>query len=201
MNPAQIRAAQLLADHGQRPWTLPELAERARSDTPSLEDLRERLVGLGLVSAGASVQVRDVRGMRIWLVREDLEPLRVWCRVEDRDELPSTLEGVDLVLTGAAGAWKRGYPVLTTIPLVLVRAAVPDVELVEFARLLGDVGPGQHNNVMLLGDEGRVAREEAEWRRSAWVAPMSRVASDLRYDVRGESAQRLLLDLWSDDVV
>jgi hypothetical protein len=205
LRPASIRLAQLLADHPERKWTERQLAAAGEATQATAHRLFERLERHeGLVERRGSGRasgrlVGDVARLRRWLAREaqPKRTVRLTCFVPGAPELPASVEGRGIALTGALAAERLGYPVTTAVerPSVRVEADAAGIEAVPEA--LGGFRTARGANLTLIADRHRLGFVDA-WRKGGgpMLAPPSRVMLDMYLEPRGQAAADVFLDLW-----
>jgi hypothetical protein len=125
--------------------------------------------------------------------------LRLACFVPDPTTLPSEIDAVALVRSGAGAAEALGLAVIFGATRPLLRVALGGDAFESLPARLGGFRTDSGANVLLISDPHRLASSDA--RRSqtgALLAPPSRVAMDLYLEPRGDAAARVFLDLWGD---
>ena len=206
MRTSSIRAAQLIADHPDATWTEPRLAKQAQVSSGTAHNLVRDLLLLNLVKrAGegkAGVRSRDTRGLRRWLVAQARreQPPMVSCYIPDVEDLAVEIDGVPLIRSGAEGARLLGVPVVSSIQRVLIRVPISS-GLEDLPARLGGLRTAAGANVVLVEDRDRFAANDARLVHGVWVAPPSRVATDLTLEPRGDAASSVFLDLWGEGVL
>jgi hypothetical protein len=206
--PETLRAAQLLADHPDRPWSSPRLAQHADISQATADRLLRRLLVGGLLrreGSGRSARtfVEDIRGVRRWLLAtaQPVRHVRLPCYVRDPDAIPPELGDLRLVRSGAHGAALLGVPVMSGQPRTMIRVQATGDELEQLPARLRGVRADRGANVLLIADPGRLASLDARQVDSIWVAPPSRVCVDMTLEPRGDAAADVFLDLWGDQVL
>lgn len=199
-----LRPAQLIADHPEEAWTIRGLAARAHSSEVTAHRLLSALEDAGLLERrgrgrGMKRGVTDIAGVRRWLAEHGRpsSAQRLSCFVRDLDAVPASIDGRQLVLTGAVAAELVGMPVLigTQRPTYRVEASAEDLE--QIPQALGGFRTEQGANLTLIADPEHLAREDARTlddRRL--IAPPSRIMLDLYLEPRGEAAAGVFLGLW-----
>ncbi|HQU26061.1 MAG TPA: hypothetical protein PLS29_03410 [Acidimicrobiales bacterium] len=203
---SSIRAAQLIADHPDTTWTEPKLAKQAQVSSGTAHNLVRDLLSFNLVErtgeGRAGVHSRDTRGLRRWLVSQARreQPHMVSCYIPDAEDLAAEVDGVPLIRSGAEGARLLGVPVVSSIQRVLIRVPVSS-GLEDLPARLGGLRTAAGANVVLVEDPERFAANDARLVHSVWVAPPSRIATDLTLEPRGDAASSVFLDLWGEGVL
>jgi len=206
MRTSSIRAAQLIADHPDTTWTEPMLATQAQVSTGTAHNLVRDLLSFDLVQrdgeSKAGVRSCATRGLRRWLVAQARceQPSTVSCYIPDVESLPVEIDGVLLIRSGAEGARLLGMPVVSSIQRVLIRVPVSS-GLEDFPARLGGLRTATGANVVLVADRDRFAASDARLVHGVWIAPPSRIATDLTLEPRGDAASSVFLDLWGEGVL
>lgn len=206
MRTSSIRAAQLIADHPYMTWTEPMLAKRAQVSGGTAHNLVRDLLSSNLVQrngkGSSGVRSRDTRGLRRWLVAQARreQPYMISCYIPDVSNLASEIDGVPLIRSGAEGARLLGFPVMSSIPRVLIRVPVSS-GLEDLPARLEGLRTAAGANVVLVADRYRFAASDVRLVEGVGVAPPSRIATDLTLEPRGDAASSVFLDLWGEEVL
>lgn len=199
-----LRLAQLIADHPQEAWTVRRLAERGGSSEVTAHRLLKTLEESRLLERQGrgrwtERRVVDVEGVRRWLAEHGrpFSAQRLSSFVRDPNDIPDSIAGFEMVLSGAAAAEQMGLPVLTGLPRALYRVHASGEELEHIPRALGGFRTERGANLTLVADQEHLAGDDA--RRNGdgrLIAPPSRVMLDLYLEARGDAAVGVFLDLW-----
>jgi hypothetical protein len=199
-----LRPAQLIADHPEEAWTIRRLAERGASSEVTAHRLLSTLEEARLIERhghgrGTQRRVVDVEGVRRWLAEHGRpsSAQRLSCFVRDPDAVPTSIAGLEMILTGALAAERMGLAVLTGMQRPLYRVQVSGEDLEQIPQALGGFRTERGANLTLIADPEHLAGGDARTDPDGRVtAPPSRVMLDLYLEPRGEAAVDVFLDLW-----
>jgi hypothetical protein len=199
-----LRPAQLIADHPEEAWTIRRLAERGASSEVTAHRLLKTLEDARLIERhgrgrGMERRVIDIEGVRRWLAEHGRpsSPQRLSCFVRDPDAVPTSIAGLEMILTGALAAERMGLPVLTGMQRPLYRVQASGEDLEQIPQALGGFRTERGANLTLIADPEHLAGGDARTDPDGRVtAPPSRVMLDLYLEPRGEAAVDVFLDLW-----
>jgi hypothetical protein len=148
---------------------------------------------------GMERRVIDIEGVRRWLAEHGRpsSPQRLSCFVRDPDAVPTSIAGLEMILTGALAAERMGLPVLTGMQRPLYRVQASGEDLEQIPQALGGFRTERGANLTLIADPEHLAGSDARTDADGRVtAPPSRVMLDLYLEPRGEAAVDVFLDLW-----
>jgi hypothetical protein len=199
-----LRPAQLIADHPEEAWTIRRLAERGASSEVTAHRLLSTLEEARLIERhghgrGTQRRVVDVEGVRRWLAEHGRpsSAQRLSCFVRDPDAVPTSIAGLEMILTGALAAERMGLAVLTGMQRPLYRVQVSGEDLEQIPQALGGFRTERGANLTLIADPEHLAGGDSRTDPDGRVtAPPSRVMLDLYLESRGEAAVDVFLDLW-----
>jgi hypothetical protein len=199
-----LRPAQLIADHPEEAWTIRRLAERGASSEVTAHRLLSTLEEARLIERhghgrGTQRRVVNVEGVRRWLAEHGRpsSAQRLSCFVRDPDAVPTSIAGLEMILTGALAAERMGLAVLTGMQRPLYRVQASGEDLEQIPQALGGFRTERGANLTLIADPEHLAGGDARTDPDGRVtAPPSRVMLDLYLESRGEAAVDVFLDLW-----
>lgn len=199
-----LRLAQLLADYPNEYWSERTLARRGATSRLTANRLLGRLEREGLLERQGSGRstTRHVSNLpQLWhWIADNGRPNRVTrlsCFVPELGEIPNSISGFPLVLTGALASEQLGTPVLVGAQWPTYRIATDAAGLEEIPHALGGFRTTRGANLTLIADLDHLGdRDSRQTAEGKPIAPPSRVMLDLYLEPRGKAAVELFCDLW-----